>query len=299
MFWLLYLAVEPYIRRFWPSTLVSWSRLLFTKQWRDPLVGRDILLGVGLGMLIYIVDIGGTLLAGRFGHWPPPSVPSFDYLLGTRFVLALVGNQVFNSAINALFIVFGLVLLKLLVRREWAAVLVAILLFTFTAARGLSDIGSRAVGPCRAPSCSDFSVMVFTTRDPISDKPRAAVNVKRRIATSTAAHSRRTSSFSSTRAKTTNSALIAALKTWLPTCASTKRRAEQVLEVRHRRRRPVAGRAATKRAADGDDVMSMPSPTPNRMSRPTSGSRHCRAIRRDHDTSVAGQKRRTYGSSAR
>ena len=30
----------------------------------------------------------------------------------------------------------------------------------------------------------------------------------------------------------------------------------------------------------------------------TIGSRHCRAIRRDHDTSVAGQKRRTYGSTA-
>ena len=95
MLWLLYLAVEPYIRRFWPSTLVSWSRLI-AKQWRDPLVGRDVLLGVGLGMLVYIVDIGGTLLAGRFGYWPPPSVPSFDHLLGTRFVIAQVGNVVFN-----------------------------------------------------------------------------------------------------------------------------------------------------------------------------------------------------------
>ena len=35
------------------------------------------------------------------------------------------------------------------------------------------------------------------------------------------------------------------------------------------------------------------------MSRPTRGSRHCRAISRDHDTNVAGQNRRTYGSTAR
>ena len=53
--------------------------------------------------------------------------------------------MVFNCVLNALFIVFGMVLLKLLLRREWTAVLVAILLFTFTASRGLSDVGSRAV----------------------------------------------------------------------------------------------------------------------------------------------------------
>ena len=161
MLWLLYLAVEPYIRRFWPSTLVSWSRLI-AKQWRDPLVGRDILLGVGLGMLVYIVDIGGTLLAGRFGYWPPPSVPSFDHLLGTRFVIAQVGNVVFNCVLNALFIVFGMVLLKMLVRREWAAVLVAILLFTFTASRGLSDVGSRAVN--LSSIFLFISIMVFTAQ---------------------------------------------------------------------------------------------------------------------------------------
>ncbi len=161
MLWLLYLAVEPYIRRFWPSTLVSWSRLI-AKQWRDPLVGRDVLLGVGLGMLVYIVDIGGTLLAGRFGYWPPPSVPSFDHLLGTRFVIAQVGNVVFNCVLNALFIVFGMVLLKLLLRREWTAVLVAILLFTFTASRGLSDVGSRAVN--LSSIFLFISIMVFTAQ---------------------------------------------------------------------------------------------------------------------------------------
>ena len=47
--------------------------------------------------------------------------------------------------LNALFVVFGMVLLKMLVRREWAAVLVAIALFTFTASRGIFDVGSRAI----------------------------------------------------------------------------------------------------------------------------------------------------------
>ena len=77
-------------------------------------------------------------------------------------MIAQVGNVVFNCVANALFIVFGLVLLKLLVRREWAAVLVAILLFTFTAARGLSDIGSRVVN--LSSIFLFISVMVFTAQ---------------------------------------------------------------------------------------------------------------------------------------
>ena len=88
LLWLLYLAVEPYVRRFWPSTVVSWSRLM-ARQWRDPLVGRDILFGVALGVLIHVVDMGSDVAGTRrLGYWPPPSMPSLDDLLGTRFVLA-------------------------------------------------------------------------------------------------------------------------------------------------------------------------------------------------------------------
>src|SRR4029079_3297041 len=49
--WLLYLAVEPYVRRFWPSTVVSWSRLM-ARQWRAPLLGRPLFFGVPLGPLV-------------------------------------------------------------------------------------------------------------------------------------------------------------------------------------------------------------------------------------------------------
>jgi hypothetical protein len=42
--WVLYITLEPYVRRRWPATLVSWSRLLARGFW-DPLVGRDVLVG--------------------------------------------------------------------------------------------------------------------------------------------------------------------------------------------------------------------------------------------------------------
>jgi serine/threonine-protein kinase len=144
LLWILYLAVEPYVRRFWPSTVVSWSRLM-ARQWRDPLVGRDILFGAGLGTLLYALDLSAHLLSQWLGYSMPPRTPSLDELLGTRFVLAQVGNQVFNALLNALFVVFGMVLLKIIVRREWAAVTVAIALFTFTSARTIGPEGSWAL----------------------------------------------------------------------------------------------------------------------------------------------------------
>ena len=46
--WALYLALEPWVRRRWPQTMISWSRYT-VKGWRDPLVGRDLLYAVGIG----------------------------------------------------------------------------------------------------------------------------------------------------------------------------------------------------------------------------------------------------------
>ncbi len=42
--WLLYIALEPYVRRRWPQTLISWSAVLIGRL-RDPIVGRDVLIG--------------------------------------------------------------------------------------------------------------------------------------------------------------------------------------------------------------------------------------------------------------
>ena len=49
--WILYLGLEPAVRRTWPQLLVTWTRLL-NGQWRDPLVGRALLAGV-LGGSLY------------------------------------------------------------------------------------------------------------------------------------------------------------------------------------------------------------------------------------------------------
>ena len=43
------MSLEPRVRRLWPTTLISWARLLSGRA-RDPMVGRDLLIGVAAGV---------------------------------------------------------------------------------------------------------------------------------------------------------------------------------------------------------------------------------------------------------
>ena len=54
--WLLYLALEPFVRRRWPDGIVAWTRLL-AGHFRDPLIGRDILIGGTLGMAMSTIGV--------------------------------------------------------------------------------------------------------------------------------------------------------------------------------------------------------------------------------------------------
>jgi hypothetical protein len=49
--WLLYVAIEPFIRKLHPTSIVSWSRLLAGRV-RDPAVGRDLLVGLAIAMAL-------------------------------------------------------------------------------------------------------------------------------------------------------------------------------------------------------------------------------------------------------
>ena len=55
--WLFYMSLEPYSRKHFPEMLISWSRMLQGK-FRDPLVGRDVLIGAlggcAVGMIVHI-----------------------------------------------------------------------------------------------------------------------------------------------------------------------------------------------------------------------------------------------------
>ena len=110
--WLFYLALEPYVRRLRPHTLVSWTRLL-TGGFRDAVVGRDVLIGGVWGGLLAV----GLVLAYTIPQWlgRPPVMPwpaVYDTFLGTRALLALA----FGSLVHAIETAMGALLLLLLLR---------------------------------------------------------------------------------------------------------------------------------------------------------------------------------------
>jgi len=140
LLWLLYLAVEPYVRRFWPTTVVSWSRLM-ARKWRDPLVGRDILFGVGIGLLVHLIYQIRLVLLPHVGYPISMDLPDLNQLMGTHLVIARVLNHVFNATLNAIFTVFAVVLLKIIVRREIPAVVLAIAAGTATLGGLIYDTG--------------------------------------------------------------------------------------------------------------------------------------------------------------
>ena len=136
--WLLYLALEPYVRKFWPTTLISWSRFVAGNV-LDPQVGRDVLIGVGAAALVLLVNRLDPLLRPLLGYpTVQASVPNLDTLMGPREVLALIGQMIFSASFNAVWIVFGLVVVNLVARRVWVTALVMMLFLMLT---GLGNFG--------------------------------------------------------------------------------------------------------------------------------------------------------------
>lgn len=116
--WMLYLALEPWVRRRWPQAMISWSRAL-SGQFRDPLVGRDLLFGVMLGVVwILIFQIGAirmTLLGAA------PVLDSTEYLAGGREALGEWLTRIPQAIIFTLLFFFLLLGLKMLLRKDWLA----------------------------------------------------------------------------------------------------------------------------------------------------------------------------------
>src|SRR5438034_5233677 len=53
--WTLYTALEPYIRRVWPSALISWNRVI-DGRFRDVRVARDFLVGFAAMAILDVLD---------------------------------------------------------------------------------------------------------------------------------------------------------------------------------------------------------------------------------------------------
>jgi hypothetical protein len=128
--WMLYVALEPLVRRRWPTTLVSWSRVL-AGEFRDPLVGRDVLLGIAAAGIVRLTD--SIWLVGYWiGRAPdlPVFLPTARVLIATRFEIGFIANQVLGDTTVGLAVLFLLFLLRLLLRRDWLVVVTFTVIFS-------------------------------------------------------------------------------------------------------------------------------------------------------------------------
>jgi hypothetical protein len=147
MLWAAYLALEPVFRRRWPQSLVTWARLL-AGGWRDPLVGRDVLAGcvAGAASLAALTGIPLILAALRGTTAPPLLMYDFSILNGTRQVIAELASISTRAVVDAILPLTMLVLLRIVLRRNWIAAVAYLALELAMSVPGTPDRLASAIG---------------------------------------------------------------------------------------------------------------------------------------------------------
>jgi len=127
---LIYVALEPWVRRGWPQTLIPWSRFT-TKGIRDPLVGRDLLCGAFFGAVMTAFNLSAIALQGSH-----PWLSALPPLVNTRQFLSFVGEVGMDSLFDPVQYLFLLFLCRMVLRRQWLATSACILILAVVIAGG-------------------------------------------------------------------------------------------------------------------------------------------------------------------
>jgi hypothetical protein len=124
--WLLYVALEPYVRRFSPGILITWTRVL-SNQIVDPQVGRDILVGILVGVAAALLNLSYNFLTAALTAGPPstPRAPSLSFLLGAPSSIGAVLMMIPNALQNAMVIAVAFGFGRALTKRAWGGALLA------------------------------------------------------------------------------------------------------------------------------------------------------------------------------
>jgi hypothetical protein len=128
--WLFYLALEPYVRRERPWTIVSWTRLLDGGV-RDAVVWRDVLYGGAWGVLLTVCGDLLDRLPPLFGcAEPTPSLAFLDTLVGMRPRLAFVVSLPIDAVLMSLGLLLLFLVFRLALRRDRFAGLALVLVLS-------------------------------------------------------------------------------------------------------------------------------------------------------------------------
>jgi serine/threonine-protein kinase len=127
--WLSYMALEPHVRRRWPDLLISWNRLL-TGRIRDPLVGRDILVGTLLGAVnAMLLHFSNALPAWIDAPGMTPVPPSELMMRGTREAASFFFERQNDAVFSAIGMMFLFFLASSIFRNKWLGAVPLGLLF--------------------------------------------------------------------------------------------------------------------------------------------------------------------------
>ena len=138
--WTIYIALEPYARRRWPQTLISWSAMLIGR-FRDAVVGRDVLIGCTAGAALVVIEDVAKVWLEHLSGWKP-NLDDLTALDGARATLGILAACIPHAIRTGLFFFFLIFLLRVLLRKQWIAGAAFALIFSalsFTATHPLAN----------------------------------------------------------------------------------------------------------------------------------------------------------------
>ncbi len=124
--WSCYIALEPVARRRWPQLLVGWSRLV-AGRWRDPLVGRNALIGALAGIAMALVLSLNIVLPEWMGG--PAAVPRgrvLSSLAELRHLVHFALSHPFGAVVVPFGTLLGWLIFHSLLRSRWLALAVLV-----------------------------------------------------------------------------------------------------------------------------------------------------------------------------
>ena len=141
---LLYTALEPYARRYWPHLLITWSRAVSLRL-RDPVVGRHVLIGVCIGCFWALTTVSERALVAWLGWDVRPALVDarVTELLGGRLAIAACLDALTRAIFQGLLFLLLLAALRALLRRPaLAAVLAGLIIAPIAVPKGAHALTS-------------------------------------------------------------------------------------------------------------------------------------------------------------
>ena len=112
--WVLYIALEPFMRRRWPDKLISWARLMGGNL-RDPMIGRDLMIGIAAGFLHSVIASGDTVFGENMDF---PYNGELLPLTGFRHAIGAIAGSLSSGTTQGFVLMMVLVVMTMLLRKR-------------------------------------------------------------------------------------------------------------------------------------------------------------------------------------